>query len=532
MPYCPGSEVTGTISATASECNQVLRARAVDRDTGETLSTSDSHELSEGESVDLPFSFTMPWKSVPLKVIIERRVGEEWTAVGSKNVDVGLTEPASTIHSLDVPGELCPGTSFEGSTGATAERCNQTLRITVVNSDTGETVSRSDSVSLSEGETFNHSFSSEMPGSDLPLRAILERREEGTWRTVDTTEKTIGLIPLETSAGDLRAPSELCAGTTREASVAVTAESCSQRTRARFVDVEAGRVVQDWREKALGEGEEGTFTCSFTMPWRDLTLRADVERRNPVTGNWVGIASRSAEVAQKTPATGIAPVEGREIPEFARPGYGLSGACEISNAGECEGNIRATATLEGNRIARNTWTLGPGESEELSFSTEMPPLNTATLDITVESARKRGMTTTQTFPSLIRAITSIILTEGQVSIHGGPYKFAGIIVAEDVDVYGLRKPEEIPVKIPEWAKARAVPFVGRVGSPPETRVITFEAGSLVYLRIRTTEKVSYGAYETLVDRDTKNVTYQAVEKPGLKALSRIKEWFPTVLPGR
>jgi len=503
---CAGTDqrMRALVSETGGECEGKGRLEWLGKRT-------DSFTIGAGGSREFTLPFTCPSeaKDIRVKLVDEIRNG----TVGSRLASINPKIPELEVGEFklpEIPSEVCPGISVAGSISSVVRNCSQMLRGRIVDGETGKVLADFGPDTYSPDEEITMDFSFKMPHRPVPLRAIFQRREAGKWGTIESVSREVGYSALETTIRSMIAPDEFCAGETVSTSIGITADSCPQRIRTRLVDEEAGEEVRGWSAKSVAEGETAEFSDSFEMAWRSMPLRYDVQRYDPVAGEWSQIGMRKSEIAQKKPATGV--IVSKEIAEYGRPGWDTSGSCIVKNNGECTGDLQVEGFIAGERMMSESYTLDPGDTRTPTYTATFPPELNPAVELVVSSQRKGRMVETWRETGRIEASRFVFLRSSDLVIRGGSegLEYAGIIAARDVELEGpMERERREPISFPK----RAVPvaFAGRV-KPYETDTVRFAEDSVVYLRMKSSRKVSYVSFGRMEDRDTDEVVYSTLEE--------------------
>jgi len=503
---CAGTDqqIRALVRETGGECEGKGHLEWLDKRT-------DTFTVSPGGSREFTLPFTCPSEPRDIRVELVDEIKDGTVASRVASIDPRIPKLEVGEFKLpEVPPEVCPGVSVAGSISSIARNCSQRLRGRTVDEGTGATLADFGPDTYSPGEEISMDFSFGMPHRSVPLRAIFQRREAGKWKTIESVSTEVGYRPSETTIGDMIAPDEFCAGKKLSTSIGITADACPQRIRTRLVDEETGEEIRGWSAQTVAEGETGEFSDSFEMAWRRMSLRYDVQRYDPVAGEWEQIGTRETEVAQKEPATGV--IVSKEIAEYGRPGWDTSGSCIVRNDGECAGDLLVEGFIAGRRMMSESYTLGPGGTRTPTYTATCPPELYPAVELVVSSQREGRMVETWREMGSIEACRLVMLGSSDLKIKAGDkgLKHGGVIVARDVELEGpIEKERREPISFPK----RAVPvaFAGRV-EPFETDTVRFAENSLVYLRMRMSRKISYISFGRLEDRDTDEVVYSTLEE--------------------
>jgi len=485
---------------------------------------TDAINIPAGGSRDVLLDFEVPCRPTDIEVSLIDEVRH--FTVGSRIVSITPSLPDLDISDFNIPElrpEVCSGTSLVGSILIKALNCTQEVRGRIFDGTSGEVFASFGPETLNPGETIEPRFSFTVPHRMIPLKYTVERRTIEGWASVKTFSLDIKNIEPITKVGPLVAPDRMCAGIIIEPFINVIAERCPQTVRARLVDEATGEEIQPYGEIELESGGSATRKFPFRMPWKGVGIRAEVDRFDTVNEGWNRIEVVGEKIEQKTPATGV--ITGREVAAWARPGYPTTGSVMVRNDGECAGDIRVEGFIAEKGIMSETYTLASGESRTSVYSAMMPPIAMAGLLFRVSSMREKDFVETSSTVDVISAARAVLLEEGAAFINGGdePYSYAGVVIARNVEWRGPRPVEEgtqITSMRPLEGMVKPYVFAGRV-EPDQQNGVSFDSGSLVYLKMVTGVRNSWCIHGTLQNKDTDVMSYSKIGTPLVAAQSKL-----------
>lgn len=112
---CPGVKLVGSVPIRVIGCAQELRGGVVDEVSGNVLSSFGPSIYEPGKDIKLDFSFTMPYRAIPLRALVEKQ-GEVWKTIGVSTREIGCRVPATAeITGTEVQRFGRPGFMLSGS---------------------------------------------------------------------------------------------------------------------------------------------------------------------------------------------------------------------------------------------------------------------------------------------------------------------------------------------------------------------------------------------------------------------------------
>lgn len=486
---------------------------------------TDVKPIPPGASVEIPLEFKVPRSPAGIEVSLVDDLRE--TTVGSLIASITPKIPDLRVSDFVIPKlvepEVCHGATLDGSVSILVLGCAQKLRGKISDAVSGEVLASFEPRDYMPEEEIRLPFSFTMPARDVALIFVAERMVDQNWQVVKEISKGIGFRVPELTIGCMEVPERACSGVEVEPSLDVTGGKCPQRIRSRLIDEETAKEVHPYVTVDLGSNQSAVFKFPFTMAWRGMKLRAEVERFDPVNRVWSLIGEARGAMGQKVPATGV--ITATEVAEVARPGLPTSGSVTVENQGECVGDILVEGFVGEGKVIREIHTFEPSEIGTTIYSAMMPPAVKVPVAFRVGSMREGDFVQTSSAARAIAASRAVVLEDRMLSIHGGdePYSYSGVIIARNVEWQGPRPiEEEAPITPLRPLKGTVRPYVfaGRV-EPGGQSWVSFDPGSLVYLKMVTGVGNSWCVHGTLRGKDTKVMTYSAVGSPLVVALSKL-----------